>query len=73
MVVLKRLMVRGRNECVAAQLVKHGEQKKMHVIQKVSVLQRAKVRYIIGHRTNGPSATVRESRTDFKIDNRISY
>ena len=49
-------MVRGRNECVAAQLVKHGEQKKMHVIQKVSVLQRAKVRYIIGHRTVGDGA-----------------
>lgn len=47
MVVLKRLMVRGRNECVAVQLEKHGEQKKIHVIQKVSVLQRAKVRYII--------------------------
>ena len=72
-VVLKRLMVRGRNECVAAQLVKHGEQKKMHVIQKVSVLQRAKVRYIIVHRTDGPSATVHESRTDYEIDNRISY
>lgn len=41
-VVLKRLMVRGRNECVAVQLVKHGEQKKTHVIQKVFVLQRAK-------------------------------
>ena len=40
-------MVRGRNECVAVQLEKHGEQKKIHVIQKVSVLQRAKVRHII--------------------------
>ena len=49
-------MVRGRNECVAVQLEKHGEQKKIHVIQKVSVLQRAKVRYIIGHRTVGDGA-----------------
>ena len=37
-------MVRGRNEYVAVQLVKHGEQKKMHVTQKVYVLQREKVR-----------------------------
>jgi len=41
-VVLKRLMVRGRNECAAVLLVKHGEQKKMHVIQRASVLQREK-------------------------------
>ena len=69
MVVLKRLMVRGRNECVAVQLEKHGEQKKIHVIQKVSVLQRAKVRYII----EDGQVLVRESQIDYKIDNIINH
>ena len=71
MVVLKRLMVRGRNECVAVQLEKHGEQKKIHVIQKVSVLQRAKVRYIIedGH----SFVLVRESLADYELNNKIKY
>ena len=69
MVVLKRLMVRGRNECVAVQLEKHGEQKKIHVIQKVSVLQRAKVRYII----EDGQVPVRESLVDCTINNKINY
>jgi len=39
---LKRLMARGRNECAAVALVKHGERRKMLVILRVYALQKAK-------------------------------